>query len=364
MQLSARTSVVTVVLGVLTSMGLACGANTANAPTSSARDAARSENKLADARPSAHDQDVRRVVVFEGACDASGGVALSARLLVVGDDEDNVLRVYDAELGGPPIVSVDVSPALSLPLAGKKNSRAREVDLEAATRLGDRAFWMTSHGRSRKGKLRPERLRFFATTAPSDGEGIALVGAAYTGLLRDLLEEPALAVFDLRAAAELPPKEPGGLNIEGLTATPQGTLLIAFRNPIPGGKALLVPLLNPRALVETPGTRAEFGEPRLLALGGLGVRSLSYWRGRYLIVAGDYAAGAVSRLHVWDGQGDATPLAVPFEGFNPEGFFSPEELDRVLILSDDGSLEIEGIECKRRPASERRFRGVWVRLAP
>jgi len=39
-----------------------------------------------------------------------------------------------------------------------------------------------------------------------------------------------------------PLKSPGGLNIEGLCATPDGQLLIGFRNPIPDGKALIAPL--------------------------------------------------------------------------------------------------------------------------
>jgi hypothetical protein len=34
---------------------------------------------------------------------------------------------------------------------------------------------------------------------------------------------------------------PGGLNIEGLAATPDGQLLIGFRNPLSEGKALLLP---------------------------------------------------------------------------------------------------------------------------
>jgi hypothetical protein len=289
------------------------------------------------------------VVVFEGACDASGAVALSERVLVVGDDEDNVLRVYDAERGGRALSSVDLSPVLG----------RREVDLEAATRLGDRAFWMTSHGRSRKGKPRPERLRFFATTAPGDGAGLQLVGRPYDGLLQDLLEEPSLARLDLSAAAERPPKAPGGLNIEGLSATPDGTLLIGFRNPIPGGRALLVPLLNGPALVEGGGARADFGEPILLDLGQLGVRSLSWWHGRYLVAAGPFDAAA-SRLYAWDGKDELVPIAIP-GGYNFEGFFSPESLDRVLLLSDDGSQLIEGSPCKElSDPTRKRFRAVWI----
>jgi hypothetical protein len=39
-------------------------------------------------------------VVFEGTCDASGAVPLDARRFAVADDENNVIRIYDAERGG------------------------------------------------------------------------------------------------------------------------------------------------------------------------------------------------------------------------------------------------------------------------
>ncbi|MFP2933313.1 hypothetical protein ACLESO_50840 [Pyxidicoccus sp. 3LG] len=58
-------------------------------------------------------------IVFEGMCDASGAVALGGELFVVGDDEDNVLRVYDARRGGAPVQRVDLSPDLELPIKKK-----------------------------------------------------------------------------------------------------------------------------------------------------------------------------------------------------------------------------------------------------
>ena len=41
--------------------------------------------------------------------------------------------------------------------------------LEAATRIGAHALWLTSHGRNSKGKRQDARLRFFATTVPENG---------------------------------------------------------------------------------------------------------------------------------------------------------------------------------------------------
>lgn len=305
------------------------------------------------------------VVVFTGMCDASGAVALSDRTFVVADDEDNVLRVYDAERGGPPLTGADVSAGLKLPFKKKKKKPgvpvAPEADIEAATRIGDRAYFMTSHGRNSSGKLKPERLRFFATTTPEDGD-IEVVGQPYDGLLADLLAEPRLASFGLDKAAELAPKAQGGLNLEGMTERKEGGVWLGFRNPIPEGHALLVPLLNPDELIT--GKRARFGDPVKLDLGGLGVRSLSSHDDRYLIVAGPYDQGATSRLFAWDGVGKAEPLdAISLDGFNPEGFVTREGHDRIMLLSDDGAVEVNGTACKRlKDPTQKRFRGLWVTL--
>src|SRR5690349_16148418 len=191
------------------------------------------------------------VVVFTGMCDASGAVPLSDRRFVVADDEDNVLRVYDVQ-GGAPLTGADVSAGLKLPLKKKKKPGsvpvAPEADIEAATRIGDRAYFMTSHGRNSSGKSKPERLRFFATTTPENGD-IEVIGEPYDGLLADLLADSRFASFDLAKAAELAPKSPGGLNLEGMTERKEGGVWLGFRNPIPEGRALLVPLLNPEELI-------------------------------------------------------------------------------------------------------------------
>ena len=303
-----------------------------------------------------------REVVFHGACDASGSVPLSDRQMVVADDEDNILRRYDADRGGPSLGGTDVSAQLNLPLKGKKHPKPRELDLEAATRIGDRAYWLTSHGRNSKGEVAPERLRLFATTLGADGD-LRLIGTPYEHLVDDLLAVPALAAFDLAGAAALAPKAPGGLNIEGLTALPDGRVLLAFRSPIPGGRALVVPIENLAELVDGGGP-ARFGAPILLDLGGRGVRSLSWWRGRVLIIAGHSASGGASALYTWDVAGArATPVDVAIAAYNPEGFFTPDDRDQILLLSDDGERALGGIACKKlKDPTQRRFRGLWLAL--
>jgi hypothetical protein len=309
-------------------------------------------------------------VTFIGMCDASGAVEVTDSVFAVADDEDNVIRTYDATRGGAALAKFDLSPSLHLPVKGNskpkpdaKPKRPPETDLEAATRIGSDAYWITSHGRNSTGKLKQERLRFFATSLPRDGVPIQVIGEPYEHLLEDLLAEPRLSRFGLAAAAELAPKAPGGLNLEGMTARVEGGVFIGFRNPLPENKALVVPLLNPEQVVR--GQRAKLGDPLLLELGGHGVRSLSSWRGLYLIAAGRPGDGGLSQLYTWDGKAVPEPVrSVDFQGFNPEGFFTPETPERIFVLSDDGTVPIDGVPCKElKDEAQKRFRGAWVPLA-
>jgi hypothetical protein len=198
---------------------------------------------------------------------------------------------------------------------------------------------------------------------PGLDASIEVLGAVYRDLLGDLQTDPTLSRYDLRHASELAPKAPGGLNIEGLTATPDGRLLIGFRSPVPGGRALLVPIENPEALYTTGKPR--FGAPIELDLGGLGVRSLSWWRGTYLIAAGPTSEGGPARLYRWSGVGTAPGLVAEamFADANPEAFFSADANDEILVLSDDGGRPIRGKACKKLKGKKHKsFRGLWLKL--
>jgi hypothetical protein len=315
----------------------------------------------------AHDtmaaQGATAPLLFAGMCDASGAVPLSGTTFAVADDEDNVLRSYDAARAGAPLASVDISAGAGVVAAARAHGQASapEIDIEAAAIQGELAYWIGSHGRGSGGKLKRERLRLFATTLPQDGRPLQVV-ASYDGLLDALLADPRYAAFDLRAAAERAPKEEGGLNIEGLSARREGGLFIAFRNPTPNGKALLAPLGNPEQVLQ--GAAAELGAPVLIELGGLGIRDIGLWRGSYRIIAGDRDDGAPSRLYRWDGQ--AAPRryeGIDLSELNPEALLLPAQGTRALLLSDDGTLEIDGVECKKlNDPRRKRFRAVWVEL--
>ena len=188
------------------------------------------------------------------------------------------------------------------------------------------------------------------------------LGKPYQNLLLDLLRDPRLKRFKLREGSRLAPKLPGALNIEGLCATPDNHLLIGFRNPIPQGRALVVPLLNPNDLLL--GKPSRFGDPITLDLGGLGIRDMGYRDGNYLIVAGSFDTHLNSRLYRWAG-GKAPPERIEhtqLKQFNAEAvIFYPDHREPFQLLSDDGTVEFDGVCCKKLPdPAQRRFRSVWI----
>jgi hypothetical protein len=294
-------------------------------------------------------------------CDASAGAALGTNLFVAADDEDTTLRIYRSDEGGMPLQTIDVSRFLQV------DPKRPEIDLEGAARIGDLIYWISSHGRNRTGKFRSSRLRFFATQVrPTERGPVPVpVGKYYMALLNDLFRDPRLRPFRLERAARLAPKAPGGLNIEGLSATPEGHLLIGFRNPIPDKKALIVPLLNPGDLIQV--RRARFGDPILLDLDGLGIRDMGYWKGHHYIIAGSRDGSGRFRLYRWAG-GKAKPehlVDQTFGRLNPEALVFYPGRDQVQVLSDEGTAKVGGIDCKAltNPALKR-FSSIWISPLP
>jgi len=295
-------------------------------------------------------------IIFTHMADASAGEWLGNGLIVVGSDEDSVLRVYRLAQGGAPVAAWDAAPQLNL------ETKTPETDIEGSAKIGDTIYWITSHGTNKNGKPRPNRKRFFATrvTVTNGVPSFQLIGTPVSTLVADLDRDPRYAVFGLAAAALRPPKTPGGLNIEALCDTPEGGLIIGFRSPNPKGRALLAPLMNPAEVVA--GHSPRFGDPVLLDLGGNGVRSMFRPDDQYLIMSGSHASGGTPRLYRWDGR--AAPQPVPLPGLpadaNPEGMTAVEQNGRhtLLILSDDGARLVDGLPAKTLADPARRtFRG-------
>lgn len=303
------------------------------------------------------------------ACDASGSVALfETKYLVVANDEDNILRVYDSTSSGKPIESIDIGDYFT------NNPKNREVDIEAATLLDGKVYYITSHGRNKNAKERPERRNFFANEFAVEGESFSAqqIGHSYLNIIENMKQDERFKKYKLEEAEKLAPKAEGALNIEGLSVTSDKQLLIGFRNPIREGKALVVPLENPEELVEKKDISAKFGDPIDLDLDGLGIRSIEYWETHqlYIIVAGAYTTSHEFRFYQWSGNRDEKPEVIEIvdlpPGFNPEAVVIYPNLDsKFQVLSDDGSVKREGeTPCKDLPPDSDRkfFRSVWVNV--
>lgn len=299
---------------------------------------------------------------FRGMCDASAGVPLSEDLFIAANDEDNTLRLYRAGQGGAPLREYPLDSFLEV------EGKSLEADIEGGALIGKRAFWIGSHGRNRVGKERLNRCRLFATDiveTPGRLSQLLPVGRPYKHLLDDLFQNSRFSSFHLEEAAGLVPKEEDALNIEGLAATPDNHLLIGFRNPIPRGQALIIPLLNPDEVV-TDG-KAAFDAAITLDLGGLGIRDMTLLGRSYLIIAGAYDGKNEFKLYRWSGERTAKPELLKVNGlkrYHSEALisFPLPGLDQCFVLSDDGALLSGGTRCKdiKIPAL-RSFRGFWVR---
>jgi hypothetical protein len=301
--------------------------------------------------------NVSAPLVYSGALDGSAAVVIDSNLFANASDEDSTIRLYHRERGGEPVQTIDLSSFLEV------DPHSPETDIEAGARMGNRAYWITSHGRNKNGKERVSRQRFFATDIITNEHGIQILpaGKPYKDLLEDLTGAEQLKQFDFAAAAARAPKSPGGLAIEGLAATPDGRLLIGFRNPVPEGRALLVPLLNPDEVID--GKHAQFGEPIQMDLDGLGIRDISSWQGEFIIIAGRYDAGGKSKIFRWAG-GNSVPKPmkqVSLKGLNAEAIliYPDRELREFQLLSDD-STEQKISNDATATRSGKHFRSVWI----
>ena len=336
------------------------------------------------------------VLVYRGMSDASAAVAVSDDMFVVADDENNILRVYKTGVGGLPQFSCDMTGFLDV------EPEYPEADIEGATLVGDRIYWITSHGRNKDGKMRPNRYRFFAAKIKIENDKVAIepVGKPCKTLAHKLVEMQMGRRLGLDKATRfdrnrlskkelerLAPKEQG-LNIEGLCASPDGKVLyIGLRNPLVEnkmtgrGRAIVVPLDNPAAVVER-GEAPVFGEEMLWDLGGLGIRSMEYspFHKAYFIVAGPRDEGPGFALYRWSGEKENPPVLVrqlSYGDFSPEAIVPFKSSSRLLLLSDDGTLPVKvasAAECVEGEllangacpnkflidANKKFFRGIWL----
>ncbi len=302
------------------------------------------------------------------ASDASTAQDVGGGYVILGNDENNVLRMYKADTSGAPVKTWDFNSQMGSP---------EEIDIEASARVGNTIYWTGSMGNSKKGNLKPDRSILFTTKVTGSGAATELsFGGYYRGLRADLIkwdeEHGNRFGFAAGAAAGNVPKQINGFNVEGMEFAPSSTesAYIGFRAPLSpasaGGKALLVPVTNLASLAtsgQNTSLHASFGEPILIDLGGLSVREIrKNAAGEYLIVAGSWAATGSQALYSWDGMPAHAPVKLPTaipaaEGSGEdagawEGILAtPEPISSgadVALVMDQGAADLygDGAEAK------------------
>ena len=158
----------------------------------------------------------------------------------------------------------------------------------------------------KKGKWRNSRYRLFATEIfKIDGiYKLKPKGKPCLNLIDSLLQldelklQKNIGAVGKNSGTKLAPKE-YGLNIEGMTISADGKdLYIGMRNPVPGNRAILIPLKNIDDVILTESD-PKLGTPIYLNLANRGIRSIEYSSAHqmYFIIAGSIS-GAVSYTHL------------------------------------------------------------------
>ncbi|MFD8336083.1 DUF3616 domain-containing protein [Streptomyces solisilvae] len=319
-----------------------------------------------------------------GSSDSSAAVDVGGGYMVVADDESNVLRLYRRDASGAPVRTWDVSSDLDVD---------KEIDIEAAARVGDTIYWTGSLGNNKDGEPKEDRFTLFTTTVSGSGADTELaVDGSYQGLREDLVAWDKAngdrLGFAKGTADGQVPKQIDGFNVEGLEFAPGSgsTAYLGFRAPLvppaEGGEALLVPVTNADELARSGGdkdTHATFGDPITLDLGGLSVRDIRRNdKGQYLIVAGSWAAednSAPYALYSWDGVAGHQPVKrLDLPTADPGGWEIVVDVAdltapgaRAQVITDSGSADLygDGTEAKDLEHEEwKKSRSVSFPLNP
>ncbi|RVK27631.1 DUF3616 domain-containing protein [Sinorhizobium meliloti] len=253
---------------------------------------------------------------YEGVCEVSAAAKLDDSHFIVASDETQTLTVYKRH-EATPLAKFDIGDV---------------TDIEAAARVENTIFWLTSHSLNNEGEDKKKRKLLLATSYDPKTQSLAVVGEH-----RQLRAQISSALGMQEGVLK------GELNIEGLAATADGDLLVGLRSPLAAGKtARVVRLKNPL----DPGHHTEAAaaaeqDPPGLPLGGRGIRSLekiATGDHAYLIVAGSVEdRGQPPLLFWWDGTSkEVNPgPEVDLAGMTPEAVIAWNEHD-FEIFGDNG----------------------------
>jgi hypothetical protein len=257
------------------------------------------------------------------------------RFLVVEDDKRRPFSAVTFE-DDANVRSQPLSPSLFQLF----NSAWQLDDLEGLTMDGaGHLYAITSHSRDDEGAEKASREKLVRFRV--DGRHV-VEPRVVTGLKRALIDTyPALAA----SASVLDVKGRAGLNIEGLAIDPStDQLLIGFRSPLAGSKAVVACLRNTADVFDS-GAVPDL-DPNLeeLDLGGRGIRGLSHIPSlsAYLVIGGPVdKADSGFGLWLWEPRGlAARPLGLPagVDLSHAEGVAAAtlDGAERIVVVCDDG----------------------------
>lgn len=305
-----------------------------------------------------------------GISDASAAIALDDDYMVIGDDETNLLYVFDRKHSGLPVTTWDFNQGNLLALTDGTTGNWKELDIEAGVTspaTTGKMYFMGSMSNSSSFNLKPNRDRIIAVTVSGTGSATTFANAGYVSGLRAQLVTWGDANgynFTASAADGKDPKTIDGFNIEGMVFGPDNTTMyIGFRAPlVPTAnrtKALIAPIQNFETWFNNgaPTGNATIGSPIELDLGGRGIRDIiRLSNGTYVIIAGSYDGTQVAAAYRWTGNASDAPSLISgldISGLNAEAAMQINSggsiaLDRLQVISDNGGVAFygDGIEAK------------------
>jgi hypothetical protein len=162
----------------------------------------------------ADDAQFAPVQTYKGICEPSGALGVPEgsidRMFIVANDQDNTLRAYRPNGGGVEMPSGNLNKFLNL---HPEDNEDDKVDFEAATWLNGKAYWIGSHSRSGKGRLREQRWQFFGTRVSMESDKPTLTPTSqksYGGLLA------TIAALDPRLAQKIRLDDPRDEDLESV----------------------------------------------------------------------------------------------------------------------------------------------------
>ncbi|WP_341221695.1 T9SS type A sorting domain-containing protein [Polaribacter atrinae] len=300
---------------------------------------------------------------YTGSSDGSTGIAIDENYIWVGDDEDQTIRLYNANQSGLPVKEIDFNSYLG---------STKEADLEGSFRLEDTIYWMGSTAEA-------DRSVIFTTTLSGSGATSTLTyNAKYNGLQADLLNWDennlhglGVNYFKLNTV----------LDVEALALAPNSTTTayLGLRSATIENKAIVIPVTNFTSLPGLEAGSATFGTPILIDLAGRSLRSMECNENGCILIGGPFGTKTDFKLFTWTGNSTDQPELrnADLSALNANGSFeglvalpnstflgADGDTDTVKLLVDLGATVIynDGEENKGLRDQWKKFRSDVVTL--